>query len=254
MQLSTTSLVASLRSRWIKATASELIVYTAVLIALLATWGFVAVADELLEGETQRFDDWVLHSLRVPGQPHEAIGPAWVHDFFANVTALGSGSIAALIGVIVAGALWIQGRRYSIALICISLAGAGLITAFLKDVFGRQRPPVEFRSVEAMALSFPSGHSFISAVLYLTIGAMLAQVAPGRAMKIYIMVVAVLLTFFVGLSRIFLGVHYATDVIGGWCAGILWAAICLLAGYWLRSRRRTKTIAAQGAESGPSTS
>ena len=216
--------------------APEILVYLGLLLVLIGSWGFVELADEMLEGGTQHFDDWVLQSLRKPGSPHEAIGPAWLHDFFLNVTALGSGTLAVLIALIVMGALALQGRRFSIALIAVSVTGAGALTTVLKEIFARPRPPVEYRAVEALQMSFPSGHSFIAATLYLTIGALLTGIAPTRGMKIYIMAVAIVLVVLVGLSRIYLGVHYTTDVLGGWCAGVIWAIACSIAAHFLRSR------------------
>jgi undecaprenyl-diphosphatase len=236
------ALLTAARAWYTQRSAPEILVYVGLLLVLIGSWGFVELAEEMLEGATQPFDDWVLHSLRKEGSPHEPIGPGWLHYFFLNVTALGSGAIAILITVFLAGGLAIQGRRFAIALILVSLTGAGVLTSVLKGYFGRPRPPTEFRAVEAIELSFPSGHSFISAVLYLTLGALLIQLTPDRRMKVYIMVVAILLTVLVGSSRVYLGVHYPTDVLGGWCAGIIWATACFIAAHLLRAGRRRPAL------------
>lgn len=231
----------SVRARWQRMTAAELMVYLAVVVVLIGTWGFIELGNEMLEGETQKFDDWVLKSLRHSTDLHQPIGPRWLYAFFLNVTALGSSSIAVLIALTAAGALLLRRRRLEIGMIAIALTGASLLTAGLKTAFGRPRPPIEYRAVEAGALSFPSGHSFTSAVLYLTLGALLTEIAPTRAMKIYVISVAIVLTVLVGISRVYLGVHYATDVLGGWCAGTIWATVCLLAVHFLRTRRQRNT-------------
>lgn len=234
-----------LQSWWKQRTTPEFLIYCGLLIVLLGSWFFLALADEILEGDTQHLDDWILHSLRRSESMNEPLGPSWLRYFFANVTALGSGAIAVLFALLIIGGLALQRRYLPILLVTLSLLGAGLLTGSLKTVFGRPRPPVEYRAIEADALSFPSGHSIISAVLYLTLGAMLARVTADRRMKFYIIAVAVLLTALVGFSRVYLGVHYLTDVLGGWAVGLIWAALCLIITEILRTRykmRLTKSL------------
>lgn len=228
------------REWFTRRTAPELLVYSGLLITLLGTLFFIALADEIMEGDTQHFDDWILQSLRRPESLHEPLGPSWLRYFFANVTALGSGAIAVLIAVLIIGGLALQKRYVPILLITVSLLGAGLLTSGLKSTFGRPRPPVEYRAIEADALSFPSGHSLISAALYLTLGAMLARITAERHMKLYILAVAVLLTSLIGFSRIYLGVHYPTDVLGGWAIGLIWATLCLVVTEVLRARYKAR--------------
>ena len=230
------SALLKIREWWTRRTAPELLIYSGLLVVLLGGWFFIALADEMLEGDTQHFDDWILHALRRPESMHQPIGPAWIRYFFMNVTALGSGAIAVLFALLTIVGLALQKRYVPILLITISLLGAGLMTGSLKAAFGRPRPPIEYRAIEADAHSFPSGHSIISAALYLTLGAMLARVTAQRRMKFYIIAVAVLLTFLVGFSRIYLGVHYPTDVLAGWAAGLIWATLCLIVTEVLRRR------------------
>jgi undecaprenyl-diphosphatase len=246
MQVLKSQIVPKLHQWWTRRSAPELLLYCGLLVVLLGGWCFVALADEILEGDTQHFDDWILQSLRRPESLHEPVGPSWLRYFFANVTSLGSGAIAALFALLVIGGLALQRRYVAIILITISLVGAGLLTSGLKATFGRQRPPIEYRAIEADALSFPSGHSVISAVLYLTLGAMLARVTAERRMKFYIIAVAVLLTFLVGFSRVYLGVHYTTDVLGGWVAGLIWAALCLTVTEILKARYKMRFTKPQG--------
>ena len=75
-------------------------------------------------------------------------------------------------------------------------------------------------------MSFPSGHAALSAVCYLTLGVLLAQTQASRTLRIYFIATAMVLTLLVGVTRIYLGVHYPTDVLAGWCFGIAWALIC----------------------------
>jgi undecaprenyl-diphosphatase len=104
--------------------------------------------------------------------------------------------------------------------------GGTALNSLLKLVFARPRPDLVTPLTQVLTLSFPSGHAALSAIGYLTLGALLAQAQASRAIRIYFIVVAVALTLLVGVSRVYLGVHYPTDVLAGWCIGLAWAAIC----------------------------
>jgi undecaprenyl-diphosphatase len=115
--------------------------------------------------------------------------------------------------------------------------GGTFVSLLLKNLFDRPRPEIVPHLSHVMTSSFPSGHSMLAAVVYLTLGSLLAAVMPTRGLKVYVLAVAVLLTIFVGLSRIYLGVHYPTDVLAGWLAGLTWALVCWLAARWLQRRK-----------------
>jgi undecaprenyl-diphosphatase len=186
---------------------------------------FVLVASEVTEGDTQAFDVRVVQALRNPVDPARPIGPAWLEFSVLDLTALGSVTVLMLLVFGVAGFLVLQ-SRYQTALFVATTAASGELLSFvLKRVFDRPRPSVvpHLRNVTP---SFPSGHAMESAIVYLTLGAVLMRVAERRPTKIYCLCVAVFLTIVVGLSRVYLGVHYPTDVIAGWTVGFLWAAIC----------------------------
>jgi undecaprenyl-diphosphatase len=152
-----------------------------------------------------------------------------------DLTSLGGTAVLVVISLIVSGFLLIKKRPLAVMTLLTALLGAVALSETMKLLFGRERPPLIYRAVEAVNASFPSGHAMLSAVAYLTLGAMLAKTLRYRREKIYVMAVALLLTGIVGLSRIYLGVHWATDVFGGWCAGAAWATACWLAA-WLIER------------------
>lgn len=211
-------------------------VLAAVLAIVLGIWGFVELADEVLEGETQEFDSRVIQQLRRADDPAIPVGPAWLINVGRDITALGGIPVLSLIMVAVVGYL-LQQRAYSAMwFVIVSTIGGILLSSALKIAFGRERPDIVLHLVTISTPSFPSGHAMLSAVVYLTLGALLAEIVPRRAGKIYFLTVAMVLTFLIGLSRIYLGVHYPTDVLAGWAIGLAWALFCWLVAHYLRRR------------------
>ena len=212
---------------------------------------FVQIAEEMQEGETSAFDHAVLAALRVPGHPHDPIGPHWLVTMAMDVTALGSLSVLGLILILVAG-LFASLRRFRQAAVLLIAAGGGLIlSGWLKSWFDRPRPSLVYRVVEAINPSFPSGHAMLSAVAYLTLGALAARFFERRRIKTYVMGAAVFLTLIIGLTRIYLGVHWTTDVIGGWALGAAWAGACwLIEWVWEGGWREGGPAQASGAAPG----
>ena len=210
-----------------------------VLILLVAacTWAFVQLADEVGEGETSSFDTAILLALRSPADPSDPLGPGWLEEVARDVTALGSMTI--LIGMTLAagGYLWLAGKRRSVALVLVSVGGGIAFSSLFKRGFDRPRPDLVPHATEVYTASFPSGHAMMAAVAYLTLAAMLARVQPTRAIKIYLFALAAAITALVGVSRIYLGVHWPTDVLAGWMAGAAWALVCWLGASWLGRRR-----------------
>ena len=207
-----------------------------VVLAAAAVYAFVALVEEVMEGESRAFDEWVLHALRSPGDPGDPIGPWWVQTMFMDITSLGGTTVVTLITLTVLGYLIIDGKRAAALLVLISVAGGAALSSLLKLGFDRPRPDLVAHLVEVKSLSFPSGHAMVSAVIYLTLGALLAQVQGRRRLKAYILGVAVILTTLIGISRVYLGVHWPTDVIAGWCAGTAWAVGCWVIAAWLQAK------------------
>jgi len=195
----------------------------AVLLLLVA---FTKLASEVLEGDTQKFDQQFLVALRDPADPSRPIGPHWLVNGALDITALGSAAVLGLTVVAVAGFLMLQGMWRTGLFVSVASLGGWFINSALKQLFQRPRPDVVPHLREVMTMSFPSGHAMTSAVVYLTLGALLMRVATRRLVKFYIMALAMAATFLVGASRVYLGVHYPTDVIAGWLIGLSWALLC----------------------------
>jgi undecaprenyl-diphosphatase len=154
----------------------------------------------------------------------------------STVTALGSVTVLGLI-ILLAFALLASLRRWSEGLLLVAGAGGGLlISQGLKRVFERERPDPVYRAVEAVNASFPSGHAMLSAVVFLTLGVLAARFAERRRVKVLAVGAAVLVSLLVGLSRVYLGVHWASDVLAGWCMGAAWAMACWLVAFLVRRR------------------
>jgi undecaprenyl-diphosphatase len=129
-----------------------------------------------------------------------------------------------------------QGKRGSMWLVLIAVAGGQVVTTLAKHGFDRPRPDLVPHGMQVYTASFPSGHSMMAAVTYLTMAVLVARVQPTRALKAYVLALAVLVTVAVGISRVYLGVHWPTDVLAGWSAGAAWALGCWLVARWLARR------------------
>jgi undecaprenyl-diphosphatase len=197
---------------------------------------FLFLAGDVAEGDTLAFDTKILRALRNADDPSRPIGPGWIEPALLDLTALGGATVLGLVVVIVVGFLLLQGRRRTALAVAMTSISGELVNAAMKHAFNRPRPDVVPHLREVFTTSFPSGHAMESAIVYLTLGAMLMRIARRRATKLYVLAVAMLLTIVVGVSRVWLGVHYPTDVIGGWMIGFVWASICWLAAQWFERR------------------
>src|SRR5258706_5675537 len=198
----------------------------------LLLWGFLTLASEVMDGETTALDRRILVALRKADDPSRPVGPEWVEDSMLDLTAIGGPTVLGLVVVSVVGFLILQ-TRYHTAIVILATAASGEVaTLALKSVFLRPRPDIVPHLRDVGSTSFPSGHAMESAIIYLTLGAMLMRVAERRATKLYCLGMAIFVTLLVGISRIYLGVHYPTDVIAGWMFGFFWASLC-----WLISQR-----------------
>jgi undecaprenyl-diphosphatase len=200
------------------------------LIALLLIAGtvllFAGFVNEVVQVKIRAFDEAVLFALRDPINLSDPVGPAWLQIMFRDITSLGGYAVVTLITLAVIGYLLMDGKRGAALWVLASVAGGAVLSSLLKLGIDRPRPDLVARLVEVNTASFPSGHATLAAVTYLTLGALLSRVEARRAAKIYVLTISVTLTFLIGVSRIYLGVHWPTDVLAGWCVGLAWAMLC----------------------------
>ena len=177
------------------------------------------------------FDRAILTGLRAWG------GPAWLPAAAVNVTALGSGVVLTIVVTAAVGLLLVQRLPLTAAAIAVACWSGGRVVDLTKTFFARARPELVPHLVPASSASFPSAHAASSALCYFTLAALASQVTRDRAAKRYLAGIAILLVAMIGASRVYLGVHWPSDVIAGWCFGTLWAL-----GWWLATAATRRAI------------
>ena len=200
-------------------------------------WGFEELMEVARDTTPHAFDTEILLAFRQPGQPGLPVGPAWLEGAMRDITSLGSSSVLVLIVTAVIVYLLLIRRPATALFIFVAVAGGQVLSSLLKAGVDRPRPELVSHLVTETSLSFPSGHAMLSAVTYLTLGALAARFLPDRTAKIFVLCLAVLVTVLVGISRVYLGVHWPSDVLAGWCAGFAWAMLCWLAARLLQRRK-----------------
>ncbi len=233
------------KRRWIRVDRTELGTIAAVFVLAVSLLAFSALADEALEGDTLTFDRAVLLAMR--SDSGDPAGPPWLQGAARDITSLGSNTVLALVSLGVIGFLILSGAYGAALLVFASVSGGYALVTLLKDVFARARPDLVPHAVEVLSASFPSGHATLSAVTYLTLGALLVRVQAHSHLKAYILGVAIGATVLVGISRIYLGVHWPTDVLAGWCIGSAWAMVCWLVAVWFQRRGQVEQDIKQSA-------
>ncbi|MSU90150.1 phosphatase PAP2 family protein [Rhodobacteraceae bacterium 2CG4] len=195
------------------------------LVVAALVWAFVELADEVVEGSTRAFDEALLLAMRSPGDNAEPLGPLWLEEMARDWTALGGVAVLSLLVAAVTGFLWLGGQRRSALFLLLAVAGGLAVSTGFKEFFDRPRPDLVSQGSYVYTASFPSGHSLMAAMTYLTLALMLTRAQPHRRIKVYILAVALVATVLVGVSRVYLGVHWPSDVLAGWTAGAAWALL-----------------------------
>jgi undecaprenyl-diphosphatase len=182
-------------------------------------------------------DQDVLHGFQALHRP-------WLDRAMLDVSALGGVTVLTLVVIFAVGLLLALRRRRTAGFVLMAALGGVLLVWSVKHAVGRTRPHVAHPLVVELGKSFPSGHSMLSAVIYLTLALIAAAVIPARRVRAYVIGTSLLLAFLVGVSRMYLGVHYFTDVVAGWSAGLAWALLCRWVEYhWVvRAERRAAKL------------
>ena len=214
----------------------EIAILGAALAAVVGLWIFGVLGAEVVEGDTGKFDERLLLACREPGDLAVPIGPRWTLQAARDLTGLGGVVGLSLLTAVIAGYLWLDRRFGLLTFLLTTVASGTVLSLALKALFHRPRPEIVPHLSDIATASFPSGHAMLSSVVYLTLAAALARTAESIKLKCYYLGVAIALTGLIGCSRVYLGVHYPTDVLAGWSLGSAWVVICCLVAYFWRRR------------------
>ena len=220
-------------SRW---TATEHLGLAVMIAGLLS---FAVLAELITIPGTQQLDEAVLRMFRDVDDPSRPVGPRWFHELARDFTALGGYGLLTTVLVLVTAFLHLERRHTRAHFVVVTVTLGYVISMFLKRAVERPRPDIVPHLSHVNSLSFPSGHSMMSAVVYLTLGLMLSEIASSRSVKCFLVITPLTIAAAVGVSRVLMGVHYPTDVVAGWSAGLSWTLFCWLLLRRHRARRGT---------------
>ena len=207
--------------RWLS--GQELAILTVLASLAGGLWVFIRLAQYVNAGDVSEIDERLVLALRNSADPSDPIGPQWFEEMMRDFTALGGHALLGLLTIAAIVYLLLLKKRGTALMAFVAIAGGMVVSMVLKDFFDRARPELVPHGMHVYTKSFPSGHSMLSTVTYLTLGAVLARVQPRRLLKVYLIVLALGIACLVGASRVYLGVHWPSDVLAGWAAGSVWA-------------------------------
>lgn len=206
--------------------------------AMGALWAFFSIAEEVSEGETRAVDERLVLLFRNPADLNDPIGPRTFEEAVRDVTALGGFTVvtmATLVGVV---AFLIHGRGRHALVLAGTVLLALISSEGMKAIYGRPRPDLVPHGSIVYSASFPSGHSTLSAATFLTLAVLVSSLEAHRQAKALVYALALTILAAVGLSRVYLGVHWPSDVLAGWCLGSAWAFLAWVVLRWIGGRTR----------------
>lgn len=197
---------------------------------------FAHILEQVRDGDTTASDHAILLAFRRADDPSTPIGPSWLVQSAIDISALGGTTFITLLTIAAAGFLALHKRWRRMFTLISAVGGAAILSSTIKLSLLRERPAIAAHLTEFWSYSFPSGHAMVSAAAYLTVGMMLASTQETKRARIYLVSLAVGMTVLIGVTRIYLGVHWPSDVVGGWCAGAAWALL-----FWVFMRRAAES-------------
>ncbi len=213
------------------------IVLSVIVLSLVAWAGF-----RIADGGTFAFDRSMLLSLRQDVDLARPIGPFWFKQSFIDITAVGGTTVLTLLTFIAIGNLLAAGKVADAVFCAVTTGGGSILGKLLKNEFARPRPTIVPHFIDVSTTSFPSGHTVNATIVLLALGAVFARSTGDRRRAAYIMAAALLLILLIGVSRVYLGVHYPSDVLAGWTVGGSWVLLC-----WSIARLRDQRAIASSA-------
>ncbi len=222
--------------RILRAAGSERLALVALAVAAILSLAFIRIAAYVSGATPSEFDVQIIMALRNPADLSDPIGPGWLEEAMRDLTGLGGTIVLVIFSLAAFLFLLMTGKTHSAYMLAASVIGAMILSQTMKLGFNRPRPDLVPHGARVYTMSFPSGHAMMSAAVYLTLAALLARTQQRSRVRVFIIFIAALLTILVGASRVYLGVHWPTDVLAGWAGGAAWAIFCWTAMYWLQQR------------------
>ncbi len=229
------------RLRGFRLPAVEVVPLLLMMVVAGGVWAFIALAEEVTEGDTHGFDTALILALRQPGDHAQPIGPFWMPAMARDITSFGSVFAISFIVLVVAGWLVLAKKGRAAVLLLAAAGGGTLLVSLLKASFERPRPDLVAHGAQVFTSSFPSSHALVSTTVYLTLGVIVMRYSDRLALKSYALIVPLVLAVLIGLSRVYLGVHWPTDVLAGWALGAAWACFIWLVALWLQGAGEIET-------------
>lgn len=205
------------------ATRNSLVAFALVACGLFS---FMAIGASTQRTSIQQVDSVLLQSMRSTSDLGDPVGPDWLEDVVRDITALGGVFVISAVTICTSLYFALGGKRRMAWLLLFAVLGGMITSSLLKLAYQRSRPDIVGHTTRVFTHSFPSGHAMLAAATYLPLGAMLARHQTRRKLKYFAMFTAVALVLAVGVSRVYLGVHWPSDVLAGWIAGSVWALLC----------------------------
>lgn len=207
--------------QWVRRFEARVLI--GLVLAAGALWAFLNIADEMVEGETQDIDRQIILALREPGDLDDPIGSMNIEEAVRDITALGGTTLVAVVTLVSVLAFLFHKKRLHALVMAVVVLAAWASSSGTKALFARPRPDLVPHEAFVYSASFPSGHSTMSTAAFLTLAMLVASLEPRRRSKALAYIVAAFFVIGVGFSRVYLGVHWPTDVLAGWCLGSAWA-------------------------------
>jgi undecaprenyl-diphosphatase len=196
--------------------------------------GFYSLSRAVVDGQTEGFDRQLLLAMRETNDLADPVGPRWLEEVGRDITAVGGVAVLSGVTVLAVAFLWLASIRHAALYVALACGGAMIVSSSLKQFYDRPRPDLVPHGAHVYTASFPSGHSTMAATVYLTLGMLASRYVPRRRLKALFIGTAILVTASVGVSRVYLGVHWPTDVLAGWSIGTAWALLCWCVAIWLQ--------------------
>lgn len=212
--------------RWTAAHAKNayttfgLLILGGMIVGMLLTFGFAQLASKVVAGKTLGFDDAAMTYIGAHQIP-------WIKNAMIEVTTLGTGIVVAMIVAVSALFLWLYDYKQSATLLLVATIGGIILNGVLKLGFNRPRPEFFDWGTHAMSSSFPSGHAMSAAIVYPTVAYLATRLHKTHLARFFTMLGAAIIVALISFSRIYLGVHYPSDVLAGVIVGLAWSAFCM---------------------------